>query len=140
MTPKDLSIDDITIGDFAFFEVDIREEDIINFAKISGDYNPLHLDENYASKTQFGHRIVHGMYLGSLVSRLVGMELPGKRALLIKESLEFKKPVFIGDKLIIRGTIITKSQTTGLIELAIDIKQGTEILVTGSVYARILNL
>ena len=120
--------------------IEYNEEDIINFAKISGDYNPLHLDENYASKTQFGNRIVHGMYLGSLVSRLVGMELPGKRALLIKESLEFKKPVFIGDKLIIRGTIITKSQTTGLIELAIDIKQGTEILVTGSVYARILNL
>lgn len=129
---------DIHVGDFASFKKTIDEKDLLKFASISGDYNPLHLDGSYALKTGFKKRIVHGMYLGALVSKLIGMKLPGKYALLIKESLEFKKPACIGDKLTISGEVVHKSQASRLLELSIAVNKSNEILACGSAHVRVL--
>ena len=134
----DKKFDDIKLGDSAFFERFITKNDLIKFADISGDYNPLHLDEKYASGTVFKNKIVHGMFLGALVSRLVGMNLPGKRALLIKMCLEFKKPAKIGEKIIVTGKVIHQSQASRLVELSIIISRDKEVLVSGSVHVRVL--
>ena len=134
----DKKFDDIKLNDSAFFERLITKDDLIKFADISGDYNPLHLDEKYALGTVFKNKIAHGMFLGALVSRLVGMELPGKRALLIKECLEFKKPARIGEKILVTGRVIHKSQALHLVELSIIISRNKEILVSGSAHIRVL--
>jgi len=128
MKPKEKNLDDINVGDLASFERTITDDDIIKFADISGDYNPLHLDG----------KVVYGMFLGALVSRLVGMELPGKYALLFKECMEFKKPARVGDTLTVKGAVIFKSQASRIIELAIEIRKDKELLASGSAHVRVL--
>ncbi|MDO8492544.1 MAG: MaoC family dehydratase [bacterium] len=139
MKPKEERWNDIKIGNQASFKKTIVSGDLIKFAEISGDYNPLHLDEEYAVKTEFKGRIVHGMFLASLISRLVGMELPGKKALLLKECLEFKKPAKIGDKILVLGRVVYKSEALRIIELSVEISAGKEMLASGSVSVRVLN-
>ncbi|MCX6735959.1 MAG: MaoC family dehydratase [Candidatus Parcubacteria bacterium] len=139
MIAKEIKFEDIKKGDHSSFEVTITESDVQKFAELSGDYNPLHIDEAYAKETEFGGQVVHGMFLGSLVSRFVGMELPGKKALLMKEMLEFKKPARIGDRVAVEGTVVYKSESLRLIELLMEISTEKELLVSGSVYVRVLS-
>lgn len=135
----DKNFQQIKIGDTASFERLITAKDILGFAKLSGDKNPLHLDKKYAAKTKFKEPIVHGMFLGALVSRLIGMELPGRKALLVKESLEFKNPARVGDQVLVRGKVIHKSSALKLLEIAAEILKNKELLVTGSVYVQVLD-
>lgn len=109
--------DEIILGTKIKFTVPINELIINEFARISGDNNPLHVDEQYASKTQFGKRICHGMLLASFFSRLVGMYMPGKNALYFSQTLNFKNPCFVGDIVTIEGEVIDKSQSTKIITL-----------------------
>ena len=132
------TFESLTIGESASLEHMISENDIARFSELSGDYNPLHVDDSYATTAGFGKRVVHGFFLGSLVSQLVGMRLPGKYALLMRESLEFKKPAFIDETIVITGTIVAKSEATKIIELSINITRGGETITTGSAYARVL--
>ena len=116
------------MGDKTSFERVVTSNDIIKFAEISGDYNPLH--------TEGG--VVHGMFMAALISRLIGMDLPGRHSLLLKESLDFKKPARIGDKLKISGQVIFKSVATGIIELKVEIHNKKDLLVLGIVYVKVL--
>lgn len=85
------------VGQKAFVKKTISEEDVRDFARISGDDNPLHLDETYAAGSRFGKRVVHGMLAASLISRVIGTRLPGEGTIYLSQSLKFLKPVFIGD-------------------------------------------
>jgi len=128
----------LTVGEVASLSRTIVPEDIASFAALSGDHNELHTDPPYAKTTQFGKTVVHGMFLGALVSQLVGMRLPGKYCLLVKETLEFKKPVFIGDTVVVMGTLSRKTDALQLVEIAIDIKRENDIVATGTILARVL--
>jgi 3-hydroxybutyryl-CoA dehydratase len=75
----------------------VENEDVIGFAELSGDHNPIHLSEHFARKTRFGQRIVHGLYTASLISAVIGMRLPGPGAVYISQTLNFRGPVKIGD-------------------------------------------
>ncbi len=132
------TFESLKVGESASLLHQITAEDIEQFSKLSGDYNPLHVDDSYAREAGFASRVVHGMFIGSLVSQLVGMRLPGKYALLMRESLEFKKPVFIGETLVIEGTITAKSEATKIIELSIIVMREGEIIVLGNVHVRVL--
>jgi 3-hydroxybutyryl-CoA dehydratase len=77
--------------------IQITDELVINFAKLSGDNNPIHLDEDYAKNSIFGKRIAHGMLLGSFFSTLIAEEYPGPGSIYLNQTLNFKKPCFIGD-------------------------------------------
>ncbi|MBU6370917.1 MAG: MaoC family dehydratase [Patescibacteria group bacterium] len=125
MKPADLKLEDIKVGDSASFERSFSEADVVTFATLSGDTNPLHTDETYAQATKFGRRIVHGMLVGSLVSRFVGMHIPGKRCLFLSESLSFKHPVFIGDALVVTGTVESVSRATRIVRITITIHKKT---------------
>lgn len=94
---KRLTIRDIKIGDHAEFSKTISEHDVYAFAGITGDFNPLHVDAEYAAQTRFGARISHGALLAGLISTVVGMKLPGPGALYASQSLKFLRPVYIGD-------------------------------------------
>jgi 3-hydroxybutyryl-CoA dehydratase len=119
------------VGDHASIECAIDERDVRDFANLSGDHHPLHMDEAYASKTPFGHRVVHGMLLGAYVSTLVGTRFPDY--FLVSESLEFRKPAFIGDYLVITGIVREWSASTGLARLVITITRDDEKVAWGSV-------
>ncbi|MCS5553038.1 MAG: MaoC family dehydratase, partial [SAR324 cluster bacterium] len=92
--PVETKLVDLSIGQKVEFTEVISESMVQEFAKLSGDYNPQHMDESYATKTRFKKRICHGMLLASLFSRLVGMYLPGKHSLYFSQSLNFLYPAF----------------------------------------------
>lgn len=87
----------LKIGDQASRSKTITDEDIQNFAKASGDTNPVHLDDAYAATTRFGRRIAHGMLTGSLISAVLANDLPGPGTIYLGQDFKFKAPVFIGD-------------------------------------------
>ena len=93
------TFEDLRIGQKASLKKTISEKDIEHFIAITGDKNPLHIDESFAGRTFFGQRIAHGMLSASLFSTLVGMYIPGIGAIYKKQTLEFLRPVFIGDTL-----------------------------------------
>jgi 3-hydroxybutyryl-CoA dehydratase len=138
MNAKNLSFSEIKVGDTASFSRVWTEKDVIAFAELSGDENPLHLDEEYAKTKSFGQRLVHGMLLGSLCSALVGMYLPGKRCLYLSQKLVFKNPVFISDTVDVRGTVTLKSQSTKVLSVFIVMKKGEEVVVEGEAWVRMI--
>ena len=115
--PSEYSFDEIELGMQKSFKVDISEDMLDDFAKLSGDDNPLHTNEEYASSTSFKKRVCSGMFLSSFFSRLVGMYLPGKHALHISQSLNFVNPCFIGETITVEGKVIDKSPATKIIKL-----------------------
>lgn len=115
--PADYTLDDVKIGMKKKFVVTVTEKMVDTFAELSGDYNPLHMDQNYASLTNFKRRVCHGMLLTSFFSCLVGMYLPGKNALYFSQSVKFMSPCFINDELSVEGEVIDKSTASRIITL-----------------------
>lgn len=115
--PNNYSFEEIKLGTKVKFTVKIDEKALDEFAAISGDYNPLHMDEKYASTTNFKKRVCHGMLLASFFSRLVGMHLPGKNALYFSQTLNFQAPCFVEETVSIEGEVIDKSESTKIITL-----------------------
>jgi len=115
--PSEYSFDEIEIGMQKSFKIFISEDRLDDFAKLSGDDNPLHMNEEYASSTSFKKRVCSGMFLASFCSRLVGMYLPGKHALHISQSLNFVNPCFIGETITVEGKVIDKRPATKIIKL-----------------------
>jgi acyl dehydratase len=93
------------IGDSASISKTITDADIHAFAEVTGDHNPLHLDDEYAAKTRFGRRIAHGMLSASLISAVLANELPGAGSVYLSQTLKFVKPVFPGDTVTARVTV-----------------------------------
>lgn len=89
--------EDLALGMRETASKTVQNEDVIGFAELSGDHNPIHLSEHFARKTRFGARIVHGLYTASLISAVIGMRLPGPGAVYISQTLNFRGPVKIGD-------------------------------------------
>ena len=94
-----MTFDKLKVGQRASLKKTITEEDLSHFIAITGDENPLHVDDAFAEQTFFGQRIAHGMLSASLFSTLVGMHIPGVGAIYKSQTLEFLRPVFIGDTL-----------------------------------------
>ena len=115
--PSEYSFDEIELGMQKSFKVFISENMLNVFGRDTGDYNPLHMSEEYASSTSFKKRVCSGMFLSSFFSRLVGMYLPGKHALHISQSLNFVNPCFIGETITVEGKVIDKSPATKIIKL-----------------------
>ena len=115
--PSEYSFDEIELGMQKSFKVDISENMLDAFGRDTGDHNPLHMSEEYASSTSFKKRVCSGMFLSSFFSRLVGMYLPGKHALHISQSLNFVNPCFIGETITVEGKVIDKSLATKIIKL-----------------------
>lgn len=98
-------IDDLEIGQSASYERTVSEEDIVRYAEVSGDDNPVHLDEEFASKTLFKGRIAHGMLGAGFISTVVGTRLPGYGSIYVSQSLRFRAPVRIGDTVVTTATV-----------------------------------
>ena len=125
-------LDDIEPGLTKNFRIKVTESMVDEFAKLTGDYSSIHMDENYARTTIFGHRICHGMLVGSLLSRLIGMHLPGKNGLLLSYSLSHLLPVFLNQEIVVEGMVMDKSNATRIITVKATITDNfRKVLVDG---------
>ncbi len=95
----------LKVGDSAEISKTIGDEDVRAFAELTGDRNPVHLDEEYAAGTRFGRRIAHGMLGASLISAVLANELPGRGTVYLSQTLRFTAPVFLGDTVNARVTV-----------------------------------
>ncbi len=95
---QSLSMKELHVGQKVWKEFMVMEETGRQYAEISQDKNPLHLDEGYAGNTRFGRRIAHGMLFGGYISGVIGMELPGEGTIYMKQELTFLRPVYYGDR------------------------------------------
>lgn len=101
------SLSKLKIGDQASRTTLISDELIRAFAQVSGDHNPVHLDDAFASTTRFGKRIAHGMISAGLISAVLGNDMPGPGAIYLGQTLQFKAPVYPGDTLTVTATLKT---------------------------------
>jgi len=87
----------IHVGDTASLVRDVTPEDVLAMAEVSGDFNPIHINEEYAKTTRFERTIAHGLYGASMVSAILGNDLPGLGTIIISEEFKFLKPIYVGD-------------------------------------------
>ena len=92
-----LFFEDLSLGMTETLRKTVNSSDVVGFAEVTGDRNPIHLSEHFAAKTPFGTRIAHGLYTASLISAVLGTRLPGPGAIYISQTLNFRAPVKIGD-------------------------------------------
>ena len=136
---EEAKLDNLHIGKKVNFTIVISESMVEEFARLSGDYNPHHMDESFAKGSRFGRRICHGMLLASLFSRLTGMYLPGKGSLYLSQSLNFLAPAYIDDEVVVQGELTKISQSTGMVTMKTQITNGNSIqLITGDAKVLIL--
>lgn len=138
MIAQDLRFEDIAVGARAAFTKIIEVKDVDQFALLSGDHNPLHVDENYARATSFQKRVVHGMLLGAYVSQLLGMHLPGKRCLILSLNFGFHKPVFVEDTIAVQGEVMNKSESTKILEISVILRRGEDIVAKADAKVQVL--
>jgi acyl dehydratase len=103
-TMENRTYDEIQIGESAEVTREVTRDDIALFAVVSGDVNPAHLDDAYAASTRFKNVIMHGMWSGAQISALLGVHLPGPGTIYLSQSLNFRRPVNVGDRITFRVT------------------------------------
>jgi 3-hydroxybutyryl-CoA dehydratase len=126
------ALDELVMGQRAQFDAVISGEEVDAFAALSGDASPLHVDAAFARERGFDDRVVHGAHLVALASRLVGMYLPGRNALLLAISTSFAKPVLPGTRVTVSGEIEQLSDTVSSAVLKLRVLETQ----TGTVLAR----
>ncbi len=120
------------VGQSASCSKTITETDVVQYAGLSGDFNPIHIDKEYARQTRFKQRIAHGLLTSSLLSQLLGMHLPGKGSVYMEQTLRFTRPVFIGDTITATATIQEIIAEKNIIKLLTECKnQKGELVLTG---------
>jgi 3-oxoacyl-[acyl-carrier protein] reductase len=132
---------DIKIGDKAEVVHTITDNDISKFVELTGDDNKLHVNKEFASKTEFKKPVVHGMLGASFISTLIGTKLPGDGALWFSQTLEFLKPVRVGDTIKVLAEVISKNDKSNVIELKTDIiNQNKQLVTTGISKIKVVNV
>jgi len=103
---KSYFFEELALGMRESFMKTVMADDIVGFAMLSGDHNPIHLSDHFAKHTRFGERIAHGLYTASLISAVLGMKLPGPGAVYLSQTLNFKGPVKIGDVVTVSAQVV----------------------------------
>ena len=130
---------DIKIGD-KFSKTRVVTDELIRaFAEVSGDYNPIHLDEEFAKTTRFGRRLAHGMLSGAFISAVLGYEFEARKIVYLSQTMRFVAPVFIDDTITTTGTVTNIREDKGIITLeTICTNHNGEITVKGEAIVMIL--
>jgi 3-hydroxybutyryl-CoA dehydratase len=139
---REIAFEDLSPGVSADISWTAEVAEIESFANLSGDRNPLHMDGAYARERGFADRVAHGFLLGAKVSALIGMFLPGRRCLLVEESLNFPNPVYPGDEVTLSGEVMDTHTDLALVSLKIRGEKkdegGAQSVVRGNVLCKIL--
>ncbi len=107
-TLQNITFNELQEGDTATYSRTLTEDELILFALVSGDVNPVHLDAEFASGSPFKERIAHGMWSGSLISAALATVMPGPGTIYLEQSLSFRRPVMLDDTLTVRLTVLSK--------------------------------
>jgi acyl dehydratase len=119
-------------GDSAEIKKKIEQSDIDAFANVTGDHNPVHVDEEFAKTTRFGRRIAHGMLTASLISAVLANKLPGEGCVYLGQTLQFVAPVFAGDEITARVNVKHVREDKPIVKLeTICVNQRGEVVVRG---------
>ncbi len=110
-------LEDLEVGMISESTIEITGERIDAFADIIGDHNPIHVDEEFAKTTMFGKRIAHGALSASIISAILGNDLPGPGAVFVELNLRFRRPAFIGDTVIGRAEVAEINEKTGRVKM-----------------------
>ncbi len=130
---------ELKIGDKFSTERVVTDELIRKFADVSGDHNPIHLDDEVAMKTRFGRRIAHGMLSGAFISAVLGYEFSERSIVYLSQTLKFTAPVFIGDTVTATATVKNIREDKQIVTLeTVCTNQNGETLVTGEAVVMIL--
>jgi acyl dehydratase len=119
-------------GDSAEITKTIEQADVDAFADLTGDHNPVHVDEEFAKTTRFGKRIAHGMLTASLISAVLANELPGEGSVYLGQTLQFVTPVFPGDEITARVTVKEMREDKPIVKLeTVCVNQRDEVVIRG---------
>ncbi|KAF2958712.1 enoyl-CoA hydratase [Thermotoga sp. Ku-13t] len=105
-----MSFSELQVGQEHEASFTVSDDMVKTFAEITGDKNPVHLDEDYARNTRFKKRICHGMLVASLISKVLGMDFPGPGTILVKQQLVYRAPVFVGETVKVHVKVIEKKE------------------------------
>ena len=130
---------EVKVGDSFSKERTVTDDLVRRFAELSGDFNPIHLDEEFAKGTQFGRRIAHGMLSGAFISAVLGYEFYERKIVYLGQTLRFKSPVFIGDTVTTTATVINIREDKPIVTLETVCKnQNGKTLVIGEAVVMVL--
>ncbi|MEK6798233.1 MAG: MaoC family dehydratase [Planctomycetota bacterium] len=122
----------LRVGDTGSFTKTITEADVCAFAGVSGDFNPLHIDEEYARRTVFGRRIAHGILTAGIISTVLGGEIPGVGTIFVELHIKFLKPVYFGDTIKATATVMEVIHPKRIRMMVACLNQGGEDVALGN--------
>jgi len=133
-SPQRWNFEDIVVG----YETELipcffSAEDLDTFTRLSGNYNPLHTDDTFAQQKGYIKRLAHGILLAAKFSYLVGMVIPGRDSLCLSQSVYFHKPIFVNDACTLKGTVISKSDSTRTLEIRTELFNAENILAVSGI-------
>ena len=138
---SELAYEDIKVGDEASLTRTITEVHIVNYAGVTGDNNPVHVDAEHAAQSMFGERIAHGMLVAGLISAVLGTQLPGQNSIYLGQDLKFVAPVKIGNTVKVVVTVTEKRDEKRIIKLrTAGYNQRGETVIDGSAVVKKVGL
>jgi 3-hydroxybutyryl-CoA dehydratase len=132
-----LYFEDLSVGMTETYSKTVKSSDVVGFAEITGDRNPIHLSEHFAAKTPFKGRIAHGLYTASLISAVIGTRLPGPGAIYISQTLKFLAPVKIGDTVDATVEVVELIEPKQRARLSCRCKVGNTVVLEGEAVVKI---
>lgn len=132
-----LYFEDLSVGMRETYTKVVKSSDVVGFAEISGDRNPIHLSEHFAAKTPFGGRIAHGLYTASLISAVIGTRMPGPGAIYISQTLRFMAPVRIGDTVDATVEIVELTEKGRRGKLKCECRVGDTVVLEGEAEVKV---
>lgn len=139
MAERGHKCDEYVLGQESSITINVTGIDILNMAKVSGDMNPIHIDEDYAKKSFFGSRIAHGLFCLGMVSNILGTKLPGEGTLLVSETINYKMPVYIDDIITTTVTIMEIIHVKDKISFSYKcVNQNGKIVTDGTALTKII--
>jgi 3-hydroxybutyryl-CoA dehydratase len=134
---RTLFFEDLSVGMTETFSKTVASSDVIGFAQLTGDRNPIHLSEHFAARTTFGRRIAHGLYTASLISAVLGTRLPGPGAVYVSQTLNFRAPVRIGDTVEVTVAVAELVPERRRARLTCVCKVGEEVVLDGEALVKV---
>lgn len=134
---RTLHYEDLSVGMTETLSKTISSADVVGFAQLTGDRNPIHLSEHFAAQTAFGGRIAHGLYTAGLISAVLGTRLPGPGAIYISQTLYFRAPVRIGDTVDVSVTVAELVPERQRARLTCTCRVGDEVVLDGEALVKV---
>ena len=125
-------LEDLSVGMWAERKMVVTAEKIDTFAELSQDFNPVHMDEEFAATTMFGRRIAHGALSASLISAVLGNDIPGPGAIFVELNMRFRKPAFIDDEITARAEVVEINERTGRIKMKVSCQVDGKTIIRGN--------